>query len=154
MDLLVPQQRRWRLVLGVLALAAVASLPLRADSPAVTDVSACELLDVASLDLKASRMVGFAPMRLEVSGTLIDADGHELHMPAGAEATLLLESPSYRSFGDDAGASVVFVDHTEDDDSLSRSLVIHQPGTYTLRWVVKDGDRETVQSDEVRIRVL
>ena len=150
----VPQKRHWRFVLGVLALTAAASLPLRADSPGLAEVAPSELLAVANLDLKASRLVGFAPMRVEVSGTFLDAAGREIRMPANAQATLMLESPSYRSFGDDESNSPVFTDESTADTSLSRRLVIHQPGTYTLRWVVKDGDRETVLSDEVRIRVL
>jgi len=115
----------------------------------------------ADLRLRASHAVGFAPLRVEVSGTLRDDNDRDIHVESGEDLVLQVEASHFRVVGSDRSTPIVRKSQTgvEEEESLStgpltRSLVLHKPGTYTLRLVMDDGTGKQILSNAVKVRVL
>lgn len=149
-----------RLLAGV-ALATLALTPARADSMSIVVPESEVVFDLARVDIRASRVVGFAPLSVDVSATLRDAEGHEMFLAPGSSAVLQVES-SYYSIQNGGRQQQFYsggqtgLDHRGRpmSEALNRSLVINRPGTYIVRWVVRGQDGEEVLSKDVRIRVM
>ena len=142
--------------LGVLVLA-----PAHADSMTVVAPEGEVGLNLERVDIRASRVVGFAPLSVDVSATLRDSDGREMLLAPGASAVLQVES-SYYTLQNGTREQQLYsggqtgLDHRgrPPEEALSRSLVINRPGTYIVRWSVHGNDGQEVFSKDVRIRVM
>jgi hypothetical protein len=152
---------RFGRILGGFALVILVGAPALAASLALAQAAPEAALDVARVDIKASRVVGFAPLALEVKATLRDADGRELRPVPGQSAVLQVESSYYTIQNGSREQQLYSGGQTGMDavgrpreEMLRRTLVINRPGTYTLRWVVRDADGGEVLSRDVKIRVM
>jgi len=115
----------------------------------------------SDLRLRASRAVGFAPLRVEVSGSLRDGRDQEIEVESSEGLVLQVEASHFRVVGSDRSTPIVRksqpgVEEEENRSTgpMNRSLVLHQPGTYTLRLVMDDGSGGQILSNAVKVRVL
>ena len=141
-----------------LLVAAGAAGPALADSPGFTEPPRAAGLEPVRVELKASRVVGFAPLTVDLKGTAEAADGQAVPLGPFDTAALAVEcgSVTIRNGGSQvpvftSGAALM---ETDAADPLSRRLIIHRPGTYTMRFLVGTEGRGRVVSNEVQIRVL
>jgi hypothetical protein len=149
-----------RFLAGV-ALGALVLVPARADSISIVAPEREAVFDLERVDIHASRVVGFAPLSVDVQATLRDSAGHEMPLVPGGSAVLQVESSYYSLQNGSRQAQFYSGGETGLDnrgrpaeEALSRSLVINRPGTYIVRWVVRGNDGEEVLSKDVRIRVM
>jgi hypothetical protein len=135
--------------------------PARADSMSIVAPEREAVFDVERVDIRASRVVGFAPLAVEVHATLRDSEGREIP-PAPSVSTELQVESSYYSLQNGnrqaqfySGGQLGLDNRGRPlEEALTRSLVINRPGTYVVRWVVRGNDGEEVISKDVRIRVI
>jgi len=149
-----------RFLAGV-ALGALVLAPAHADSMSLVAPDREVGFDLERVDIRASRVVGFAPLAVDVRATLRDSAGHEMALAPGASAVLQVESSYYSLQNGSRQAQFYSGGQTGLDnrgrpaeEALSRSLVINRPGTYIMRWAVRGNDGEEVLSKDVRIRVM
>ena len=146
---------RHRLVAVTIAILVGGGLCLADSMPAKTPPSSA-----VQIELKADRRVGLAPMSLEVSGTLRDADRTTVPLAEGEHAELRVASSYLRLGGAGHDAPMISTETAEFGESLShedpmkRTLLIQRPGTYTLRWLIEDADGNRIWSNEIQVRVL
>ena len=147
--------------LAGIALGAIALVPARADSMTIVPPEREVVLDLERVEIRTSRVVGFAPLSVDVQATLRDSEGNEIDLAPGGSAVLQVESSYYSLQNGNRHAQFYSGGQTGLDnrgrpveEALSRSLVINRPGTYILRWVVRGHDGEEVLSKDVRIRVI
>jgi len=143
------------------ALGALVFVPARADSMSIVAPDREPVFDLERVDIRASRVVGFAPLSVDVQATLRDSEGRELALAPGGSAVLQVESSYYSLQNGNRQAQFYSGGQTGLDsrgrpleEALTHSLVINRPGTYIMRWVVRGHDGEEVISKDVRIRVM
>ena len=158
-----PTLRSGRKILAawVAVLAIGAAAPCLADSAPITQAIADFLLAPARVNLKASRVVGFAPLSLELTGIVRDANGREIRPAPGLRSRLAVESPYFQINNGKRLTPILPVGTTvegsgglQSTDAWVRTLIIRRPGTYTFRWLVEGEDGVERVSNEVQIRVM
>ena len=110
---------------------------------------------------KTDRLVGLAPMELQVSATLHDSERRTLDAAPSHRPVLEVRSSQFRVrqgdrtiemySGGNASFEAAAGDHA---DPMVRSLVLNHPGTYTFRFLMEAEDGRTLVSNAVQVRVL
>lgn len=146
------------LLVAVAAVAAVLLTPASfADSPGFLGAAA-EAGRIAQVDLRASRVVGFAPMTVVLTGTVRDDQGRRVELGPDAATRLTVVSPSL-SLPDGAVHTPLMsiaqqdADSDRPEDPMSLQLLLSRPGKYTVRFLVVDGDQQRL-SRPIELHVM
>lgn len=114
----------------------------------------------AKVQLKTNRMVGLAPMNLEISAIVQNADKDEILVGLDHRIILQVESSFFRMTTGAMKHAVVstgfaqFEATEQHPDPMKRNLLLQRPGTYTFRWLIEDDQGNRILSNAVEIRVL
>ena len=114
----------------------------------------------AKVEIKTNRLVGLAPMNLEVSAIVRNADKDEILVGLDHRVVLKVESSFVRMTTGAMKHAVVSTGFAEFEatrqhpDPLKRNLLLQRPGTYTFRWLIEDDQGNRILSNAVEVRVL
>ncbi len=114
----------------------------------------------SKVQLKTNRLVGLAPMSLEVSAIVRNADKDEILVGLDHRIVLEVESSFFRMTNGAMKHAVVSTGFAEFEateqhpDPMKRNLLLQRPGTYTFRWLIEDDQGNRILSDAVQVRVL
>jgi hypothetical protein len=114
----------------------------------------------AKVQLKTDRLVGLAPMNLEVSALVENIEESALAVEQGHRVVLEVESAfvhmstSAQQHAVVSSGTAQFEATAAHEDPLKRNLVLHRPGTYTFRWLIEDQEGNRVLSNTVQVKVL
>ncbi len=112
------------------------------------------------VQLKTNRLVGLAPMNLEVSGIVRNADKDKIVVGLDHRIILEVESSFFRMTTGAMKHAVVstgfaqFEATEQHPDPMKRNLLLQRPGTYTFRWLIEDDQGNRILSNAVEVRVL
>jgi len=114
----------------------------------------------SKVQLKTNRLVGLAPMNLEVSAIVRNADKDEILVGLDYRVVLEVESSFFRMTTGAVKNAVVstgfaqFEATEQHPDPMKRNLLLQRPGTYTFRWLIEDDQGNRILSNAVQVRVL
>ncbi len=114
----------------------------------------------SKVQLKTNRLVGFAPMNLEVSAIVRNADKDEILVGLDHRVVLEVESSFFRMTTGAMKHALVstglaeFEATEQHPDPMKRNLLLQRPGTYTFRWLIEDDQGNRILSNAVEVRVL
>ena len=114
----------------------------------------------SKVQLKTNRLVGLAPMNLEVSAIVRNADKDEILVGLDHRVVLEVESSFFRMTTGAMKHAVVSTGFAEFEateqhpDPMKRNLLLQRPGTYTFRWLIEDDQGNRILSNAVEVRVL
>ena len=109
--------------------------------------------------IKVDRSQGLVPLRVEISGVLLDSQQHPVGLEAEQRIVLEIETAHIlvssgggsRSF---ISAGVAELDSSGIEDPLFRRLEIHKAGTYTFQLVLTDTDGSEIRSNKVQVKAM
>jgi len=140
-----------------LALLLASSSPLAVE-PAPQEENEFLQLDVAKLRIKVDRTMGLVPLTVKI---LADVRGsqHDAALAPDQHVFVEVESSWVRTVGGDRHADlshggVAELDSSGIEHPMQREIVIHTPGTYHFRMVVRDEDGNALFSNKVRIKAM
>jgi hypothetical protein len=114
----------------------------------------------AKIQIETDRLVGLAPMSLEVSAVVEDLPEGTPALEEGLRVVLEVESAFVRMSTRDQEFAVVssgsagFEATVAHRDPLKRNLRLQRPGTYTFRWLIEDAQGNRALSNAVQVKVL
>ena len=140
-----------------LALLLMSSGPLAVEPAAQEDAEFLQL-DEARLRIKVDRAMGLVPMKVKI---LADVRGSQKDAPLAPDQHVFVEVESswVRTVGGDrhsdlSHGGVAELDSSGIEHPMEREIVIHTPGTYHFRMVVRDEDGHAVFSNKVRVKAM
>ena len=114
----------------------------------------------SKVQLKTNRLVGLAPMNLEISAIVRNADKDEILVGLDHRVVLEVESTFFRMTTGAMKHALVstglaeFEATEQHPDPMKRNLLLQRPGTYTFRWLIEDDQGNRILSNAVEVRVL
>jgi hypothetical protein len=142
-------------------LLAVVMLP--GGSLVVADLSQdqdAEFLDIdgARLRITVDRTMGLVPLKVKISGDLRGKQQNAMLAP-DQHVFVEVESSYVRVVGSDRSrdlnsGGVAEIDSAGVEHPMSREIVIHRPGTYRFRLIVRDEDGNELLSNKVKVKAM
>ena len=114
----------------------------------------------SKVQLKTNRLVGLAPMNLEISAIVRNADKDEILVGLDHRVVLEVESTFFRMTTGAMKHALVstglaeFEATEQHPDPMKRNLLLQRPGTYTFRWLIEDDQGNRILSNAVQVKVL
>lgn len=112
------------------------------------------------VQLKTDRLVGLAPMNLQVTAIVKNAEKNVVPMGRNHQLVLTVESSFLRMSSGAQQNAVVSTGFAQFEaselhpDPMKRDLLLQRPGTYTFRWVIEDDQGNRILSNAVHVKVL
>jgi hypothetical protein len=131
------------------------SSPLAVEPTQESDAEFLEL-EGAQLHIKVDRTMGLVPLKVKISGELRGKQRGAALAPEH-HVFVEMESSHIRIIGGERHSSldhggVAEVDSSGVKDPMTRELVIHTPGTYHFRVIVRDEDGHEIVSNKVQVK--
>lgn len=146
--------------IGVIAIITLQSLS-RADLESIPSQSIDPVREPAQVSLTADRLVGFVPMKLNLSGTVLTRTGDLLPVSSEQKIRVVVESARVRVHNSMTITNMMPDYHYETSapgpakpGAFRRAIEIRRPGTYTFRVQVIASDGSVLSSNDVSVKAL
>jgi hypothetical protein len=150
-----------RCTTALLGIAALAVVPLLADTAAYYQPPDPERVPSRLAKLVADRQFGFAPMTVNLSGMLQSRDGSLFPIESGSNIVLVVESP-FLYMKTTTGSNHIGTDFRQvssaalpdRDSAFAKAVEIRRPGRYVFRIHVLDQSGVVSYSNEVTVKAF
>lgn len=143
---------------GVFLAILLASSGLPAGEPSPQEEVRFVQLDDARLRIKVDRTMGLVPLKVKISGDL-RGDQRYATLAPDQHVFVEVESAYVRLVAGDRHADlshggVAELDSSGVEHPMERELVIHTPGTYRFRIIIRDEDGKALFSNKVKVKAM
>jgi len=144
-------------VIIFLALLLASSSPLAVEPEAQEETQFLQM-DDARLRIKVDRTMGLVPLKVKIFADL-RGDQSDATLAPDQHVFVEVESSYVRMVGADRHADlghggVAEIDSAGVEHPMQREIVIHTPGTYRFRVIVRDEDGNSLFSNKVKVKAM